>query len=123
MGPHQVRVGGRRNSLDLLATLLLMHPRIPLAFLAARAHCWLMVKLLSTSTPRSLSTELYSYDDSMKPILGTSTETCENQAAFNCLLKRNVETEELRLMLKITILFFAVGCISESICFSEDHVT
>ena len=31
---------GRRTSLNLLATLLLMHPRIPLAFLAARAHCW-----------------------------------------------------------------------------------
>ena len=37
-----------------------MHPRIPLAFLAARAHCWLMVNLSSTSTPRSLSTELLS---------------------------------------------------------------
>ena len=32
-----------------------MHPRIPLAFFAARAHCW---HLSSTSTPRSLSTEL-----------------------------------------------------------------
>jgi len=29
-----------------------------LAFLAARAHCWLMVNLLSTRTPRSLSAEL-----------------------------------------------------------------
>ena len=37
-----------------------MHPRMPLAFLAARAHCWLMVNLLSTRTPRSLSTELLS---------------------------------------------------------------
>ena len=37
-----------------------MHPRMPLAFLAARAHCWLMVNLSSTSTPRSLSTELLS---------------------------------------------------------------
>jgi len=36
----------------------LMHPRIPLAFLAARAHCWLMVTLSSTRTPRSLSAEL-----------------------------------------------------------------
>jgi len=51
---------GRSTSLYLLATLLLMHPRIPLAFLAIRAHCWLMVKLLSTSTPRSLSAELLS---------------------------------------------------------------
>jgi len=39
-----------------------MHPRMPLAFLAARAHCWLMVNLSSTRTPRSLSAELlYSY--------------------------------------------------------------
>ena len=37
-----------------------MHPRIPLAFLAARAHCWLMVNLSSTRTPRSLSAELLS---------------------------------------------------------------
>jgi len=36
-----------------------MHPRIPLAFLATRAHCWLMVNF-STRTPRSLSTELLS---------------------------------------------------------------
>ena len=37
-----------------------MHPRMPLAFLAARAHCWLMVNLSSTSTPRSFSAELLS---------------------------------------------------------------
>jgi len=37
-----------------------MHPRIPLAFLAARGHCWLMVNLSSTRTPRSLSAELLS---------------------------------------------------------------
>ena len=37
-----------------------MHPRILLAFLAARAHCWLMVNLSSTRTPRSLSAELLS---------------------------------------------------------------
>jgi len=49
---------GRRTSLDLLATLLLMHPRIPLAFLATRAHWWLMVIFSSTSTLISLSTEL-----------------------------------------------------------------
>jgi len=44
----------------MLATLLLMHPRIPLAFLAARVHCYLMVNLLSTRTLRSLSKELLS---------------------------------------------------------------
>jgi len=48
---------GRRTSFDLLAILLVMHPRIPLAFLAARAHCWLTVHL-STRTPRPCSAEL-----------------------------------------------------------------
>ena len=33
---------GRITSLDLLATLLLMQPRIRLAFWDARAHCWLI---------------------------------------------------------------------------------
>ena len=37
-----------------------MHPRMPLAFLAARAHCWLIVNLSSTRTPRFLSAELLS---------------------------------------------------------------
>ncbi|PKU41419.1 hypothetical protein llap_8284 [Limosa lapponica baueri] len=41
------------TSLDLLVTLFLVHPRMPLAFLASRARCWLMVILLSTRTPRS----------------------------------------------------------------------
>ncbi|XP_068782109.1 uncharacterized protein [Struthio camelus] len=50
---------GRITSLDLLATLCLMHPRRPLAFLAARAHCCLMLNL-STRTPRSFSAELLS---------------------------------------------------------------
>ena len=37
-----------------------MHRRMPLVFLAARAHCWLMVNLSSTRTPRSLSAEMLS---------------------------------------------------------------
>ena len=37
-----------------------MHPRMPLAFLTARAHCWLINNLSSTRTPKSLSTELLS---------------------------------------------------------------
>jgi len=32
---------GRRTSLTLLALLFLMHPRIPLALVATKAHCWL----------------------------------------------------------------------------------
>ena len=38
---------------DLLAALLLMQPRIQLAFRVRRAQCWLMSSFLSTSTPRS----------------------------------------------------------------------
>lgn len=32
-------------SLDLLAMLFLMHPRVALAFLAKWVHCWLMANL------------------------------------------------------------------------------
>ena len=56
---YQGRVGGI-TSLDLLAMLFLMHPRIPSAFLATRAHFWLMANLLSTRTPRFFSTGLLS---------------------------------------------------------------
>lgn len=31
-----------------------MHPEIPLAFLASRAHSWLMANLLPTRTPKAL---------------------------------------------------------------------
>ncbi|PKU48619.1 hypothetical protein llap_1071 [Limosa lapponica baueri] len=48
------------TSLDLLAMLFLMHPRIALAFLATKAHCWLMVILLSTRTPKPFAAELLS---------------------------------------------------------------
>jgi len=45
MGPPQGRAEGEENLPDLLPTLLLMHPRIPSAFLAPRARCWLTVTL------------------------------------------------------------------------------
>lgn len=48
---------GRITSLELLATLLLMHPRMPLAFLVTRAHYWVMDSLSSIRTPRSFSAE------------------------------------------------------------------
>ena len=48
----------RITSFDLLATIFVLHPKIPLAFLATRAHCWLMANLMSTRTCRSFSTEL-----------------------------------------------------------------
>jgi len=50
---------GRITSLNLLATLFSMHPRIPLAFLATRSHCRLTANLLSTRTPRSFSVVTY----------------------------------------------------------------
>ncbi|PKU32409.1 hypothetical protein llap_17287 [Limosa lapponica baueri] len=52
------------TSLDLLATLFLMHPRMPLAFLATGAHCWLMVILLSTRT--SYYDRIHSREDQVK---------------------------------------------------------
>ncbi|KFP04029.1 Neuronal acetylcholine receptor subunit alpha-4 [Calypte anna] len=51
---------GRITSLDLLATLFLIHARMPLAFLATWAHCWLMFSFLAIQTPRSLSAWLLS---------------------------------------------------------------
>lgn len=44
--------------MNLLPVLLLVQPRMLLAFLAARADCWLMFSLLSTKIPRSFSTAL-----------------------------------------------------------------
>ena len=55
--PHQGRAEGRITFLALLATFYSMDPRMPLAFLATRAHCWLISKLLFTRTSRSFSAE------------------------------------------------------------------
>lgn len=57
-GPSSDEQRGSVPSLDLLAMLCLMKPVLPSAFLAARACCWLMVNLVSTSTPRSSSSEV-----------------------------------------------------------------
>jgi len=51
-----------------------VHPRLPLAFLETRAHCWIMVNLSSTRTPRSLSTELLSRRSA--PILYSYMRLC-----------------------------------------------
>ena len=61
MWTHQGRVG-RENSLDLLVAFILIYPRITLAFLNTRAHCYLMVSLLSTRTPKSFSAEKFSIE-------------------------------------------------------------
>lgn len=49
-----------RSPHDILTILSLMQPGILLAFLVARAHCWLMFILVSTRTPRSFFEELLS---------------------------------------------------------------
>ena len=41
-----------------MTMLLLMQPRILLAFWATSAHCWVMLSFWSTSTPESFSTGL-----------------------------------------------------------------
>lgn len=56
----QSRVENGRNPLALLAMLCAIHPRVPMAFLATRAHCWFMVTLLTTRTSQFFSTELLS---------------------------------------------------------------
>ena len=56
---------GTITSLALLATPLLMQPRILLAFQAARAHCWLMTSFSSIRTPTFFSLELVSMSSSL----------------------------------------------------------
>ena len=55
---------GRIPSLDLLATLLLMQPRIRLAFWAASTHCWVILSFLSTNTLKYFSLGLLSIPSS-----------------------------------------------------------
>lgn len=56
----RAELSGRITSLDLLAMLFLMQPRRLLAFLAARAHFWLVVNMLVEKSSRSFSAELRS---------------------------------------------------------------
>jgi len=58
MWPQQGRGERRIISLDLLATVFLMHPRTPLVFLSTTSVYWLMDNLLSTSLPNSFYAEL-----------------------------------------------------------------
>jgi len=69
MGSHQNRIEGRITSLDLLATLLLMQPKIWWIFWAASTHCQLMASFSSTSTPKSFSSGLLSIPSSALPVL------------------------------------------------------
>ena len=60
MGPHKGRVEGDSLLPLPAATPLLTQPKIPLAFWAARALCWLMSSFSPTRTPRSFSAGLLS---------------------------------------------------------------
>lgn len=52
-------LGGRRRfaSLRPLPVLCLQKARVALAFLAARAQCWLLFSLVPTGTPQSFSAQ------------------------------------------------------------------
>ena len=76
---------GRITSLDLLAMLLLIQPRIQLPFWVARPHCHVMLSFLSTSTPKSFSSGLlpilsvsclYLCWDCPHPYAGSCTQPC-----------------------------------------------
>jgi len=54
MGPHEGRIERDNHP------ILLMEPRLPLAFLAVRAHCWLMFSCSSTRRPPDPSLQGYS---------------------------------------------------------------
>ena len=54
-GRTNTKYSGIITSFDWLVILCLMHLRMQFALLAARAHYWLILSLLLTSTPRSLS--------------------------------------------------------------------
>ena len=47
--PSSGQTGREKTFPPLLAMLYATHPRAPLAFLATRAHCWLMVNCWSTT--------------------------------------------------------------------------
>ncbi|KAK4823935.1 hypothetical protein QYF61_008321 [Mycteria americana] len=69
------------TSLLLLATLLLIQARMPLAFLATWAHCWLIFRWLSTSTPRSFSTrQLSSHFPKPVALLGVAVTQVQDLA-------------------------------------------
>lgn len=53
-------VAQRKCFLDLLTTLPLIQPRMLLAYITARAPCWIMFGLKATTTPRSYPEELFS---------------------------------------------------------------
>lgn len=63
-GSHDSRVGWKIASFDLLALILLMQPRIQIAFWAASSHCQLTFRFSATNSPKS-SAELPSIHSSL----------------------------------------------------------
>ena len=57
-GYMNTKYSGIMTSFDWLVMLCFVQPRMQFVLLATRAHCWLILSLLSTSTPRSCSAEL-----------------------------------------------------------------
>ena len=64
VGPHEDRVEGDNHLLLPAATLLVMEPRIPMAFQAARAHSQIMSRFSPIRTSKSFSAGLLSRSSS-----------------------------------------------------------
>ena len=67
----------RTTFLVLFTAPFLIQARMPLAFLATWAHCWLIFSQLSVSTPRSLSIRQFSspsYSVGLLWVVGTKTQ-------------------------------------------------
>lgn len=57
---HSAEYKGRITFFNLLASLILRQPRIPLAFLVTKTHPWFMFSLMGRRTPSSFSAKLLS---------------------------------------------------------------
>ena len=92
MWPHQGRVAGKDQitSLDLLATLFVMHPRVPLAFLATRARYLLIAILLSMSSQLSIAIPLHTASGNV------SVKGCFLKCQCQHLTKLQCEQESLQ---------------------------
>ncbi|KAK4822584.1 LOW QUALITY PROTEIN: hypothetical protein QYF61_017170 [Mycteria americana] len=86
--PHQCRVQRDNHVPSPLATLFLIQARMPLAFLATWAHCWLIFRRLLTNTPRPFSAGQLS-SHSSPSLDGDSTTSLGS--LFQCLTTRSVK--------------------------------
>lgn len=77
---------GRTDFLALLPMLLLVLPRVWLAFWAMRAHCWFMSSFLSTGTFKTFSTVLlYMTSPSLYSCLGLSSSRYRTLQLLNLM--------------------------------------